>query len=72
MPRQVLDESRLHPAIREKVARHHADIVDEVRKEDVSAWLSLPALYGLSALALLCLVPFIWRVGAARRTAAAG
>ena len=32
MPRQVLDESRLHPAIRERVARHHADIVDEVRQ----------------------------------------
>ena len=30
------------------------------------AWLNLPALYGLSALALLLMVPFIWRIGAAR------
>ena len=31
MPRPILDESQLHPAIRDKVARHHADIVDEVK-----------------------------------------
>jgi glutaredoxin-related protein len=31
MPRAVLDESRLHPAIRERVARLHADIVAEVQ-----------------------------------------
>ena len=31
MPRHVLDESRLHPAIRERVAGHHADIVREVQ-----------------------------------------
>ena len=31
MPRLVLDESRLHPAIRERVAGHHADIVREVQ-----------------------------------------
>ena len=31
MPRRVLDEEHIHPAIRERVARHHADIVDEVR-----------------------------------------
>ncbi len=30
MPRRTLDESRLHPAIRERVAGHHADIVAEV------------------------------------------
>jgi monothiol glutaredoxin len=30
MPRQVLDESRIHPAIREHVATNHADIVREV------------------------------------------
>ena len=30
MPRPTLDESRLHPAIRERVARHHADIVADV------------------------------------------
>ena len=32
MPRHVLDESRLHPAIRERVAGHHADIVREVEQ----------------------------------------
>ena len=31
MPRQVLDESRIHPEIREKVASLHADIVKEVQ-----------------------------------------
>lgn len=30
MPRAVLEEARLHPAIRERVARHHADLVQEV------------------------------------------
>jgi monothiol glutaredoxin len=30
MPRKILDESRLHPAIRERVATHHAGIVGEV------------------------------------------
>jgi len=31
MPRPILDESRLHPAIRQKVAELHADIVGEVQ-----------------------------------------
>lgn len=31
MPRQVLEESRLHPAIREQVANHNADIVYNVQ-----------------------------------------
>jgi monothiol glutaredoxin len=31
MPREVLDESRLHPAIREKVAASNRDIVQEVQ-----------------------------------------
>ena len=31
MARQILDESRIHPAVREKVAAHHADIVKEVQ-----------------------------------------
>ncbi|KQU77879.1 MULTISPECIES: glutaredoxin domain-containing protein [unclassified Rhizobacter] len=31
MPRQVLEESRLHPAIRDKVATLHADIVHNVQ-----------------------------------------
>ena len=30
MPRHVLDESRIHPAVRERVAAHHRDVVDEV------------------------------------------
>ena len=32
MPRPVLEESRLHPAIRDRVARHHAEIVEEVQR----------------------------------------
>lgn len=31
MPRPLLDETKLHPAIREKVATHHLATVDEVR-----------------------------------------
>jgi monothiol glutaredoxin len=31
MPRNILDEAHIHPAIREKVAAHHADIVREVQ-----------------------------------------
>ena len=31
MPRPILDESRLHPAIRDRVANHHADIVHNVQ-----------------------------------------
>ena len=31
MPRSILDEARLHPAIRERVANHHADIVHNVQ-----------------------------------------
>jgi glutaredoxin-related protein len=31
MPRPILDESRLHPAIRAKVAEQHGDIVGEVQ-----------------------------------------
>ncbi|AKF05443.1 glutaredoxin domain-containing protein [Sandaracinus amylolyticus] len=31
MPREVLDESKIHPAVREKIATHHRDIVDEVK-----------------------------------------
>ncbi len=30
MPRAILDEARLHPAIRDRVARLHADLVREV------------------------------------------
>jgi glutaredoxin-related protein len=31
MPRQILDEARLHPAIRDTVANRHADIVHNVQ-----------------------------------------
>ncbi len=31
MPRTILDEARLHPAIRERVAGHHADVVHNVQ-----------------------------------------
>ena len=31
MPRPVLAESSIHPAIRDKVAKHHLDIVAEVQ-----------------------------------------
>ena len=31
MPRPVLNEDQLHPAIRDKVSQLHADIVDEVK-----------------------------------------
>jgi glutaredoxin-related protein len=30
MPRHVLDESKIHPAIRQKVSDNHRDIVEEV------------------------------------------
>jgi glutaredoxin-related protein len=32
MPRAVLDDTHLHPAIRDKVAGHHADLVAEVQQ----------------------------------------
>lgn len=32
MPRPVLDEQHIHPAIRERLASHHHAIVDEVRQ----------------------------------------
>ena len=31
MPRSILDEAHIHPAIRERIATHHADIVREVQ-----------------------------------------
>ncbi|MDQ6681572.1 MAG: glutaredoxin [Pseudomonadota bacterium] len=40
MPRTVLDEARLHPAIRDTVANQHADIVHNVQ----AAALSNPVL----------------------------
>jgi monothiol glutaredoxin len=39
MPRYIFPEDRIHPAIRERIANHHRDIVDEVdaavRENDV-------------------------------------
>ncbi len=32
MPRHILDESRIHPAIRDKIASSHLDIVREVQE----------------------------------------
>ena len=32
MTRPILEESRIHPAIRSTVASHHRDIIDEVEK----------------------------------------
>jgi glutaredoxin-related protein len=32
MARQILDEARIHPAIRDKIAGHNADIVREVEE----------------------------------------
>ncbi len=31
MPRPILDESLIHPAVRERIAAHHATVVQEVR-----------------------------------------
>jgi len=31
MPRQILDESKIHPSIRERIARHHESVVKEVQ-----------------------------------------
>lgn len=32
MPRQILEEAQIHPAIREKIVNHNADIVAEVQE----------------------------------------
>ncbi len=32
MPRAILDEAQIHPAIRARVANHHADIVQAVQR----------------------------------------
>lgn len=31
MARQILDETRMHPAVRDRIANHHADIVHNVQ-----------------------------------------
>jgi monothiol glutaredoxin len=32
MPRPILDETRIHSAIRERVARHHQAVIDEAQR----------------------------------------
>jgi glutaredoxin-related protein len=32
MPRPILEEAQIHPAVRARVAGHHADIVQEVQR----------------------------------------
>jgi glutaredoxin-related protein len=32
MTRPILDEDHIHPAVRERVAKHHAAVVDEVKQ----------------------------------------
>jgi len=32
MPRPILDEARIHPAIRERIAAHYAEVVGEVQQ----------------------------------------
>lgn len=36
MPRTILDETRMHPAVRERIANWHADIVHNVQAAAVS------------------------------------
>ena len=36
MPRRILDPSRIHPAIRDRIANHHADIVHNVQAATLS------------------------------------
>jgi glutaredoxin-related protein len=36
MPRRILDQSRIHPAIRDKLSNHHADIVHNVQAAALS------------------------------------
>ena len=31
MPRNILDESRIHPAIRDKIAKNRVDVIEEVK-----------------------------------------
>jgi glutaredoxin len=46
MPRPVLEESRLHPAIREKVANRHADIVHNVQAAAASNQILVVGMAG--------------------------
>ncbi len=46
MPRPILEESRLHPAIREKVANRHADIVHNVQAAAASNQILVVGMWG--------------------------
>lgn len=46
MPRPVLEESRLHPAIRERVANRHADIVHNVQAAAASNQILVVGMFG--------------------------
>jgi monothiol glutaredoxin len=46
MPRQTLDETRLHPAIRDKVANLHADVVHNVQAAANSNAVLMVGLFG--------------------------
>jgi monothiol glutaredoxin len=32
MPRPVIDEAQIHPAVRERVARHHHAVIEDVQR----------------------------------------
>ena len=49
MPRPILEESRLHPAIREKVANRHADIVHNVQAAAASNQVLVVGMFGNGA-----------------------
>jgi glutaredoxin-related protein len=46
MPRQILDESRMHPAIRDKVANLNADIVHNVQAAAGSNAVLVVGMFG--------------------------
>jgi monothiol glutaredoxin len=46
MPRQILDESRMHPAIRDKVANLNADIVHNVQAAASSNPVLVVGMFG--------------------------
>lgn len=46
MPRQILDESRMHPAIRDKVANLNADIVHNVQAATGSNPVLVVGMFG--------------------------
>jgi monothiol glutaredoxin len=49
LPRPVLEESRLHPAIRERVANRHADIVHNVQAAAASNTILVVGMGGNAA-----------------------